>query len=578
MPTAEYPNQDYWPTWKVRLSIRFEEYGQVTTLTAKVPKKTTKNLDGVKVDRDNLSVGPDPTAPPGVHRLILGSSTSPYGAGQDQVSSSDGLTQEVGGIIPRSFSWTQNGLRTADTLTARIKYIDCPVDPRTIRACAIQFYLGTVTAAEYAAGIGGKTRGDVFGSGTPNAAEPMNMIADTYLDGNGTQRTNLRFQGWVDKWHITWDDENEPYIELECTDNTRLFIEQEAPPRLVLGMKDPIDKAVATYLSHFPQLAGLAVEYRPAGATVPVLDKLLSHSAFRPKLGPQPRAAGASQGSKLTIWDYLTDVCGSIGHAIYLDGTTLVIQLPRTLTSSALGARPNDPFQGRALPGGNTFSIRRFIYGRNIKKMEVERSFTKKQALNVEVRSYDPSQKTILVERFPLPADRLAYAIPGNATPDQKWTVIRVNGIVDKATLRRVAQTYYEVIGRNELAVDVQTYSFASFGGGATDPDILDMKFGDSFDLLVNRDDTEATSLTQMEKQLTAFQRNVEFFQTLGFSNDFASTYAKVYTASAFQTAYRTRSLRFDGDVDQGVSIKLQGVNYIEVRADQSLAAGEEPK
>lgn len=572
--------QDYFPSWKVRLSIRFEEYGQVTKLTARVPQKTTKNLDGVKVDRGALVVKDDPSSPPGVHRFLLTASDSgAVGPAQQQTSSPDGLTQQVGGVIPREFSWSQNGLRTADTLTCRIKYIDCPVDPRVIRSCAIEFYLGTVTAKEYASGIAGQTRGDLFGSGTPNAFEPLNLVADTYLDDSGKQRTNLRFQGWVDKWRIEWDDENEPYIELDCVDNTRLLIDQEAPPRLVIGMKDPIDRAVAVYLSHFPQFDGLTVEYRPAGATPPTLSGVLSHSAFRPHLGPQPKGGGAPNGSKLSVWDYLTDVCGSLGHAIFLDGSTVVIQLPRTLTSSNVQSRTDDPFQSRTVDG-QTFSVRRFIYGRNLKKMSVERNFTRKQPTNVEVRSYDPARKEILVERFPLKADRLAYAIPGGATPDQKWTVIRVPGVTDRATLRRVAQTYYEVVGRNELGVELETKNLASFGAGNADPDILDMKFGDSFDLLVNRSDDPAdpTTLTRMEKNLSAFQQNVEFMQALGFSPDFAATYARVYTASAFQTTFRTRAIKIEGNVEDGVSLKVEGVNYIEVRADQALAPGEEPK
>jgi hypothetical protein len=575
MAADEYPPTDWFPTWKIRLSIRFEEYGQVTTLSAKVPAATTKNLDGVMIQRDNLTIVADPSAPPGINRFLLqGSGSSSFGSGSDQVSSADGLTQELGGIVPREFNWGVNGLRTADTLSIKIKYIDCPVDPRTVRSCAVEFYLGTVTGEQFAAGIAGSTR--IASPG--NSAEPMNMVPDTYTDVNGNPRTNLRFQGWVDKWRVEWDDENEPFIQLECVDNTRLFMEQEAPPRLVVGMVDPIDKAVATYLSHFPQLQGLTITYQPQGDTIPTLGGVLSRTAYRPNLGPQPTQGGAGNGSKLTIWDYLTDVCGAIGHAIYLDGTNIVIQLPRTITSANITPRPDDPFMGRSLPSGMSFTNRRFIYGRNVKKMYAERNYTKKTALNVEVRSYDTEKKTMHVQRFPLPADRLAYAIPGGAQPDQKWTVIRVHGVNDDATLRKIAQTYYEVVGRNELEIGVTTQNFASFGGGNTDPDILDMKFGDAFEIYVNRDTDTSSTLTQMEMSLSAMQQNVAFMQALGFSSGFASTYAQVYTASDYPTAFRLKTLKVSGSIDEGVTFVLTGVNYVEVRADQSLAPGEEPQ
>lgn len=578
MGTLEYPPQDYYPRTKIRLIIRFEEYGRAL-LTPKVPSKTNKNLDGVLDPRNNLAVTKDPNAPDGVQRFLLqrGSVAGPpggYGSAQAQDSSGDKLTHVLAGIVPKSADWNNNGLRIASTLNASIKYIDAPLDARTIRSCAIEYYQGCISAEEYASGVRGLTRGDVFGSGVPNAAEPMDMIADTYLDEQGRQRTNLRFQGWVDVWTVDWGS-GEPMIHFECRDNTAQFIEQQQPPKLVLSMTLPIDQAIVQYLSHFPQFQGLSVEYRPKADKIPILGDVLGHTAYRPNLGP-PVSRGGGAEERHSVWDYLVDVCGSIGHAIYVEGTTLVIARVRTLYSSAQVNRPDDPFQGRSSPDGTSWNFRRFIYGRNILTMKASRNFTKRTATNIEVRCYSPEVKNVLVARFPLPQDRLAWTIPGDAQPDQKWAVYKLSGIKDIKTLRIVAQNIYEALGRAELDTEIKLRNMASFGGGNLDPDILDMKVGDTVEILTNRDDAYST-LTQIEKNLSAQQRNAQFMSVLGFSDEFSQAYAAAYTDAGFQTTFKLRSMSNHWDTEQGVSITLHCVNYVEVRADKFLASGEEP-
>jgi hypothetical protein len=568
----EYPPQDYYPSAKVRLIVRFDEFGQTTRLKP-APPKITKNLNGVKDDRTPLVVSTDSDAPAGVKRLLLSAANGPgVGAGTDQTKSSDGLTHELGGIIPRSAQWAQNGIRTADTLKCEIKYVDCPIDPRTVRSCAIEYILGCVRAEEYADGIAGKSR--PVAKGSPQV-ESMSLVPDTWTDDNGVQRTNVRFQGWVDKWTIDWGDSGEPVIQLECRDNTSLVIGVEAPPKLVVSAKKPIDEAFATYLSHFPAFQGLSIEYRPSGDAVPVLQDVLSKTAFRPQLGPSPAQGAGSD--KHSVWDYLTDLAGSIGHTLRIEGTTIIIQRARSLMSNAATFRQDDPFRGRTLPSGAQFNYRRFIYGRNVLKMQTSRNFAKSVPTNIEVRSYSTAQKTVLVGRFPLPPDRQAYAIPGDAGTDQKWLVVRVAGIEDPKTLRVVAQNIYESIGRNELNVEITTRNLASFGGGNTDPDILDAKPGDSVELLVTRDDDEVNTLTRIENALIAQQRNADFMQQLGFSPEFSSAYSKAYTDAGFQTVFRVKTMNTTWELTQGVTITINGVNYLEVRADKSLASDEEP-
>lgn len=570
----EYDGQTYYPSAKVRLVVRFDEFGDpgVQAEAKKVFTKAPIKMTGTADKTAQLEATPDPDAPSGVNRLKLVPKSGPPGLAQTQDRSTDKQTFSVGGIIPKQANLGLNGVRQADTLSVTIKFIDLPIDPRVVRSCAIEFYLGTVSAHDFHRGVQGISR--------TATGEPLNVVPDKYVDNDGQQRTNLRFQGWVDEWTVVWDEDNEPAVKLECRDNTTLLIEQEHPPKMFIDMKLPIDEAVAKYLANFPQFAGLSVEYRPANPDggIPKLEDKLAKTAFRPNLGPVASKGGAAtSGSKTSVWDYLTDVAGSIGHLIRMDGTVIVLQVARAYLGTEYTGRPDDPFNGRSAKRRAVApSARRFIYGRNVSSMKISRKFAKSAPSNIEVRSYHAKRKNVLVARFPLAGDTVQGPQPGDGK-EQKWRVFTVSGIDDPKTLRIIAQTVHESISRNELTVGIRTRNLASFGGANLDPDLLDMHPGDTVELYVNRDEDETNTTNKIETLLLAQQRLREFMAALGYEGEFADAYAKAYTASGFQTAFKVRTLGFDWSIEDGVVVDVQAINYITVRLEKNkLPAGEE--
>jgi hypothetical protein len=571
----------YYPSCKIRLILRFEEYGS-NAVQASSPPKPVPLLRGFKDQAAPLVARVDNSLP-GARRFTLeqaGAKPAPGGP-QGQSSSSDDKTHVIAGIIPKRLTWSQNGLRAGDTVHAKIKFVDCPIDPRTVRSCAVEVYLGTVSADDYARGVAGQTR--TGSTGQVNYAEPLNVIPDAYQDAQGVQRTNLRFQGWVDEWADEWDEEGEPLLSIECCDNTRLLINVQAPAGLAISPKKPLDQAIADYLSNFPNFAGLTVETRPAGTTPPALQTALAGTVYQPQLGPTP-ARGTGAVEKLSVLDYLVDVCGAVAYSLNMDGTTLVLQQPLTLLDGKGGARPDDPFQGRTVDG-ETFQYRRLVWGRNLGKLKVARKFAKKVATAVMVRCYSTRRKKDLVAFFPDPKSQAALlaasALPGDGSTQQNWVEWRVQGVEDQATLLAIAQNVYQSVGRQEIELDLRTVNLASFGAGNFDPDLLDMKTGDTFELLTARATADVAgavglagsgTIAEIEQALMADA--AAEMRGLGFDDGLASAYATAYVNAGFQTLYRLRQMSIDWDADeQGVSIDLRGVNYVEVRADKPFGA-----
>lgn len=558
MPREEN-QQSYYPTARVRLILRFEDFG-----ASDVPDPPVKPPHRLKGTKDK-STSQLQVVNEGGKLVLLGPGDDPSQVGmpQTQVSSNDQRTHVVDGILPLRAQLSRQGIRQGKTLNIELTFGDAPFDPRVVRSCAVEYFLGCITPEEYQRGIAGEVRG---GSATPLS---YLMCPDEYVDRYGRTRTNLRFQGWVDTWDADWPSSDSPLVRLTCTDNTRLVIDQDAPPKLTIAAEQPIDAAIADYLSNFPQFRGLSVEYRPNvdASKVPVLKDSIARTKYQPQLGPTP------SGSKLKVWDYITDVCGTVGHLCYFDGTVIVVQRARTLYNSSLPARPTDPFAGRILPTGRQLDRRLFIYGRNIQEMSISRKFTVNAPQNIEVRSYDTASKKTIVARFPVSGERQSSPKPGNAS-NQKWTVVRITGIRSQTVLQLAAQSIYEQLGRNELGVRLVTTNLGSFGGDNLDPDALDLEPGDAVDVEVLREASGLNTVTDVEDSIR--NRPAEFLRALGYGDELAEAYAAAVSQIGLPTTYRAKVVGMDWSNDDGVTLDLELVNFIEVRSDRDLPDGEE--
>lgn len=567
MPQSDSPEQSYYPSCRVRLIIRLEDFGKPVTpppakpSTARSGTKDKKAAQLQIVERNGalLLLGP-------------GDDPSSIGSPHDQRSSDDELTHVIDGIIPISAQFLRNGLRTADTAMLELAFADLPLDPRAVRAVGVQLFMGTVSPEDYSRGQMGELRDSA--ATVSGVRVPYNVLPDSYVDPYGRLRTNLRFEGWVDEWESDFPDADANLVTLQCTDNTRLLIGQEAGAGLAVGVTKPIDRAVAEYLSNYPQFRGLSVQYRPAveSGQIPALKTALQKTKYQPKLGPAPAGGGSSQ--KLMVWDYLTDVVGSIAHTIRVEDSTIVIQRARSLYDSRLPGRTNDAFTGRKLPSGLELTRRLYAFGSNIKQGKVGRKFSKVAGVNIEVRSYDSVRKKTLVQRFPQKDDRVTTPAPGNAT-DQKWRVVTVSGVKDEKILRAFAQGIYEQINRNELVTRLVTQNLGSYGGGNADPDALDCYAGDPVDVRVIQQTDDGNTL--VERYAAVANRGADFLKHLGYSDRFAAAYQKTINNIGLQSTFRVKTMggQWDGQ-SSGITLDFELMNYVEVRADKLLPAGEE--
>lgn len=545
--------------------IRFEELGE----SAKVPPAPTK-IQMIRKGKGKDETGDVKVVEKdGLLELTASTTNQPnnvQGAGpQDQSGPNDAPAVYV---LPRRAKLGRNTTREADTLELEFRYRDLPLDPRCVRSCAVNFYLGTVSANDFARGIDGSARsqGD---SGAGEELEPLHVIPDEWIDAQGRPRSNLRFQGWVDEWTISWSDD-EPTVRLNCTDNTRLLIDNTHPPQLQVDPKIPIDKAIARYLANFPQFVGLSVRFLPTSATPPTLAEVLDKATHK-----VPAKAGGD--SKTSVWDYLTDVTGRLGLLIRVRGTTVVVQKPRNFVNGR--RRIDDPYLPRRLPTGRVLDFRTLVYGRNVVETELSRNYTKHANQNIEVRSYNGRRKKTLVVRFPEKGNekgkgRVVDVKHGDRT-EEKWEVIRISAVTDEKQLKFVAQAVYESRNRQELNVKLTTKNLASYGGGNEDPDLLDVETGDAIVVETQREEEEFNTINVVENRLSEPNQAEQFLRLLGFPAEFAAQYGHVFSNLDVPKLFRVRRAGFDWDDEKGTGVELECVNFIVVRADKFIQEEE---
>jgi hypothetical protein len=530
----------------------------------------------------SLTYVPDTSAPPGINRYVVvqKGQGAPPGSHTQVDQSSDGRTVVVGAVIPQEARLGRNGWKQGDTLDVAFRYADLPIDPRVVRACAVEFYMGTVTQADFAAGLAGGLRfqGD-FTAGQQVVSEPLHVVPDDWFDDSGKLRTNMRFEGWVDEWEFDWSPTGQALVRLKCTDNTRLLIDQEMSPLLTIDQTKPIDQAVAQLLANFPRFQGLVVEYRPGGATPPVVGASLGPTSYRPDLGSPGAKHGGATTDKQSVWDFIVEICLLLGHSARVEGTTIIIQRIRTATSKVFPPRYDDPFQGRTW-NGSFHPLRTLIWGRNVLSAKGGRKYAKARK-NVECRCYLPERKKTLVARQPLMiphpggknTSRAVDALPGDGRADTKYTVITVSGVSDQKTLQTIAQHYYESMNRGELHLKIKTRNLASFGGTNADPDLLDMLAGDRISFLVDRTSlvdlgAVGNTIGDIENAHLSETQGANALTAAGLSPQFSSAYLAALQNVGFQTEYVTKSVELTWSHDKGIDVDIDVVDFVEVALD----------
>lgn len=493
--------------------------------------------------------------------------------------------------IPRSGSIELPGYRQAGKFEFEMRFRDIPIDPRTVRAAAVEVHLGAVSDQGFRDGMIRPAPQD----------QTRSSIIRTRTDDGLPNPETLVMVGTVDEWNANHTD-SVSSVSINGRDMRGILLDTPvgtdpiAQSTIIseLDLSLPIDALIVDLLSYNPLFGDFSVASNPAewpNGEIPAVGD--ASVVPRHRRGARGRRRGGrsnpnSGGGRLNFWDLCVRFCYLVGAIPYFQGTQLRIRPSRSIFEQARAGGPLNPtpFAGGAPRGRDAqtdtaidppLRFRRMVYGRDLLSLGFNRKMAGYQrpgvvrAVSVDNSSGERGQNRVIVGVWPPQQEETARRTrrsPGQRRAQQDIVNVPVPGIRDVDRLTVIARGIYEEIGRGEVGGAASTRSLASFGGTNADPDLLRLKPGDGVEFLVdvrNLRTSDSPLISTLTDHLrTGFDGQVRAIQErIGDEN-----LSRVIVATSrgqiqeIQRFFRVSTVKF-GWSDTGVQIDFDFQNYV---------------
>lgn len=510
--------------------------------------------------------------------------------------------------VPESCSVEKPGYRQAGKFSIELDFRDLPIDPRTVRAAAVEIHIGSVSADNFAKGIRGR---DPQGR--------LLSVLQTRDESGQPNEHTLRMVGTVDQWEVTHGEKGSK-VKLEGRDLRGILLDTPIAPNGVspeqffdqLDTSQDIVALVAAILSYNPLFSDILVVGNPddwPGSVFPspgAKDLVPRHrkGAKGTRAGSPSTPPAESSGSNLSFWDVITQFCYLVGAIPFFENTRLTIRPSQTVFDKLRGpvdpVRNPTPFRdgrprSRDAESGAALTpplrARRIVYGRDILTLSLTRKYGGwKKPKCVRCVSVDQGNAARgigkVVEGLWPPqsapqATRSTSESSGKPKAITDFINIPVPGISSKERLTEIARGIYNEVGRSEIGGEVDTVTLASFGGDNSDPDLLRLEPGDGVELLVNTVGSSAVNpvvSSFIDSQRSSFEAAVsEITRRIGDEN-----LARVIVATArgqvneLQRFFRVECVKYSWGLS-GLKVAFSFQNYVEARAGLAETANAFP-
>lgn len=425
----------FYPATVVELHVRLEEPGR--SRVVETPPATNAA----------------PLPPGGLRELLSTSATDPYSISV--------------ALVPRSVRWSVNSVRVADTAEASISWRDLPIEPRSVRSAVLLVYACALAPEDFAAGV--EPGGD--GAGRRRSYCP-------------TTRENLRFAGHVDQVRRTSGEQGD-LLSLTARDFTALLIDRPVPTAVLrrINFSAPLLSVVAEIVHSLPATATMPIVADPdllaeGIGLVPLTASSLRHALDAEGKTKIPAAIEAAQ---TTYWDLITDLCVLSGVVPVVELDTLRLRKPRTVFSGTVRKAPL------------------LVWGGNLSRFDLSRSFGRTKEEPVEVRCFDPATKTTNVARYPKD-DARPKSTPSGEGSSTTYHV-RVVYDVPGDRLEALAEAIYRELSVQATEVELETREVSSWEVDAREADLLRLVAGDPVNVYARA--TDGGALVPLFRQET---------------------------------------------------------------------------
>jgi hypothetical protein len=495
-------------------------------------------------------------------------------------------------LVPYNAFVELNSYRLADSATLEVPFARLPLDPRIIRAMTVQVFGGTFDPLEFAAGMAPTGPGLLLPDAVPlESGRPSAGVS------------NELFRGFADLIKVTLTSDGKAAVRIEARDSTGPLLDAELPPNALrdIPMDTPLDVVIMMLLTGdgvpdpklsrrfgLPGYRGISVVNETGdGETVLDLPTLKEcrpiswlSSAKTVKKARRGRGGGnGNGGNKITYWDLITDLCVNAGYTVLIRQGTLAINVPGVgpiLPAAEIVITNPRTYYGNDAETGEDItdldSIRTFIYGVNIKDMEIERKLTGTKTPSITVSAFDIETGKLLRARFPpLPVKTNAAVGTGDREEVKQFTLKEIGGPKAQARLDDAAKSIYEQLGRGEMRIKVATRHLAAFVANHEDgieADLFQLRAGDSVRIEVARANFQETTVPAFTLFSTASPpERIYAMMAVGIPKAIAARISLAMDSPFLQTVFRVTRNALSFDHMTGWDVTVEAVNYLDVRS-----------
>jgi hypothetical protein len=493
-------------------------------------------------------------------------------------------------LVPYNAFVELNNYRLADSATLDVPFARLPLDPRIIRAMTVQVFGGTFDPSEFAAGM------------APNG--PGLLLPDVVPVESGRPTagvSNELFRGFADVVKTTLTSDGKSAVRIEARDSTGPLLDAELPPNALrdIPMDTPLDVVIQMLLTGdgvpdrnlsrrfgLPGYRGISVVNETGDGDV-VLDlptlrecRPVSYlsSAKTVKKARRGRGGNAAAGAKVTYWDLITDLCVNAGFIVFIRAGTKAITVPGMgpiLPAAEIVISNPRTFYGNAETGEEITdldSIRTFVYGVNVKDMEIERKLTGTKTPSIAVSAFDIETGKLLRSRFPpLPAKTNAAVGTGDREEVKQYLLKEIGGPKAQERLDDAARSLYEQLGRGEMRIKVSTRHLAAYVAYLDDgieADLFQLRAGDPVRIEVARQSFGEGTIPAFTLFSTASPPERIFaMERVGIPRTIAARISLAMDSPFLQTVFRTVRNALSFDHTTGWDVSVEAVNYLDVRS-----------
>lgn len=407
--------------------------------------------------------------------------------------------------LPLSADVQRNSYDQADSWSVDFDHDDFPIAPESLKACAVEIYIYDK----------GSLRADLASiAGTPARPELEPVVS-----------------GLVDSVKVESDGDGGRVVTLEGQDYTALFLQagwkttartsdgKGSPASIPVGQR--LDTLLERLISEVDVTGRIKLDVRLRdGAQLPVVGAAVTRTVRN----------GFRTDQDASYWSVMSKIARVHGFLIYVEGTRVVLTTPDNVFTRL----------------DRLFRLR---WGSKIKALRMERQLGKERVPQIEVRAYDDETRTTLVERYPAAAQQ---ASTGIGTKRDERQVHVLYGVRDKRILAQFARTLYELIGRGEQQVEVETDDLRD----EQDLDLLALRTGDAIYIEFDPVWREVRNLEPPQIYAILIEKGYP----PNASRFLAENYKRL---EMLRAPLYLREARISWDADQGVSVSATLINFV---------------